>query len=310
MTHLDFLNANYPIRRTPSEKQAFRNHILESFPGAKTETTGDGKNENVIIGDPLTAKVVCTAHYDTPARSLFPNLMIPRNLLVFWLYQFVPVIFLLAISFGAAFIARAAFTLDRNGFLLVFLFVYYALYFLVYRGKKNPNNFNDNTSGVAAVLSMVDSLSAEQKNDVAFILFDNEEKGKKGSKAYFSDHKEAMENKLLINFDCVANGENFVFVAMRGAEEKAEYALLRDSFTPANGFGVSFFPKKGSESNSDYKIFPCGIGCMACKKAKSGLLYTPGIHTPRDTVANNENIDYITDCMSRFFSALRAEDNA
>jgi len=309
VTHLDFLNTNYPIRRTPEEKKAFREYIIGGFPGAKSEKTNDGKNENVIIGDPLTAKVVCTAHYDTPARSIFPNIMIPRCLPLFWLYQFVPVIFILAVSLAIAYACYAAFSLERNHQLLIFLAVYYIIYFTMFRGKKNPKNFNDNTSGVAAVLTMAEALTEEQKKDVAFILFDNEEKGKKGSKAYFADHKKDMENKLLINFDCVGNGENFVFVVMKDAENKAEYSLLRDCFAPVGSFSAQFFPKKGSESNSDYKIFPCGIGCMACKKAKGGLLYTPSIHTPRDTAANNENIDYIADCMKRFFASLSAEGN-
>lgn len=242
MTHLDFLNTNYPVRRTPEEKKAFREYIIGGFLGAKSEKTNDGKNENVIIGDPLTARLVCTAHYDTPARSIFPNILIPRCLPLFWLYQFVPVIFILAVSLGIAYACYAAFSLERNHLLLIFLAVYYIIYFTMFRGKKNPKNFNDNTSGVAAVLTMAEALTDDQKKDVAFILFDNEEKGKKGSKAYFADHKKDMENKLLINFDCVGNGENFVFVVMKDAEDKAEYSLLRDCFTPAGSFCAQFFP--------------------------------------------------------------------
>lgn len=307
MTHLDYLNTNHPIRRTSKEKKAFREYILENFPGAKVEKTNDGKNENVIIGDPLKAKVVCTAHYDTPARALFPNIMIPRNLFLFWLYQISMVLVLLVVGIAAMIICKVAFDLEKQELFFVFLIAYYIMFFLMFFGAKNKTNFNDNTSGVATVLSVLDTLTPEQKSDYAFILFDNEEWGKKGSKAYFKDHKEDMEEKLLINFDCVGNGENIVFVVMKGAEKKEEYAVLRESFVSGSGFDVSFFPKKGSESNSDYKIFPCGIGCMACKKAKSGLLYTPYIHTPRDTVANNANIDYITEGMSRFVNALSKE---
>ena len=307
MTHLDFLNTNHPIRRTQAEKKAFADYILSLYPYAKIETTKNGKNQNIVIGNPLTAKAVCTAHYDTPARAAFPNIMIPRCRILFWLYQFVPVIVILAVSFAALFICKAAFDLEREMYFSVFLVVYYLLFYFMYFGFKNKHNHNDNTSGVAAVLSVFDSLTEEQRADYAFILFDNEEKGKKGSKAFFEDHKDEMKEKLILNFDCVGNGDNIVFVAMKGAEEKAEYSALRDSFTPANGFSVSFFPKKGSESNSDYKSFPCGIGCMACKKAKSGLLYTPYIHTARDTVASNENIAYITESMLRFVNAISKE---
>ena len=88
---LDFLNQNYPVRRTEKEKDSFRAEIIrrlaEKGVDARVESTGDGKNKNIVIGDVASAKVVCTAHYDTPAAALFPNIMIPRNSLLFYLYQ-------------------------------------------------------------------------------------------------------------------------------------------------------------------------------------------------------------------------------
>lgn len=304
MTYLDHISKNYPVRRSTGQKKAFQNYVLEHIDTAKIEKTVDGKNENIIIGTPLTAKLVCTAHYDTPASSLCPNIMIPRNLLLFWLYQLIPVFLLLGVSLGAGFGLGAALSLPREQILLIFLILYYGLYFLLFRAKKNPNNYNDNTSGVAVILSMIDKLEPEQLKDVAFILFDNEEKGKKGSKAYFADHKDVMENKLLINFDCVGNGENILFIAMERAEKRAEYSALSQSFGSNGAFKCHFYPKKGSESNSDYKNFPCGIGCMACKMSKGGVFYTPYIHTPHDTVASNENIEFIAEGMKSFCETL------
>ena len=94
MTHLDYLNQNYPTRKTEQEKSDFRKYIVDGLAEkgieAKVETTKDGKNKNLVIGNPTNAKAVFTAHYDTPAHSLFPNIMIPKNRLVFYLYQFVP----------------------------------------------------------------------------------------------------------------------------------------------------------------------------------------------------------------------------
>jgi len=309
MSYLDFLNTNYPMRRTAEQKEAFRTYILSVFPDAKIETTADGKNQNVVIGDPLTAKMVCTAHYDTPAASLFPNLMIPRNPALFLLYQFVPVILMLAVALGAGYLVAQQFAQPGETdflriFLLVYLAVYYAAFFLMYHVFKNPNNFNDNTSGVAAVLSIAERLNEQERAETAFILFDNEEKGKKGSKAYYKDHKDAMKDRLLINFDCVGNGEHIVFIAMKDAEKRPEYRTLQECFRADNGFHTYFYPIKGSESNSDYKNFPCGIGCMACRRSRGGVLYTPYIHTPKDTVANNGNIAFITDGMCKLAALL------
>lgn len=297
MTRLDYINTTYPIRNNDEEKHAFRRYVLESMKKkgieARVEETKDGKNKNVIIGDPATAKTVLTAHYDTPWRSLFPNIMIPKNATVFYMYQFVPVIFMLAVSLFLAYIIGVVIVNDNRAWYLSFLIIYYGLFFLTMRGFKNKNNYNDNTSGVATVLSVIDSLDREELSKVAVILFDNEERGKKGSAAYFKDHKDVMENKFLINFDCVGNGNNIVFIAQPKAVDSEELKALQSAFENNYGFNVEFCTHKQGNSNSDHKSFPKGVACVACKKTKKGLLYTPRIHTPADVVADNGNIDFI-----------------
>jgi Zn-dependent M28 family amino/carboxypeptidase len=181
-----------------------------------------------------------------------------------------------------------------RAYALSFLLAYYGLFFGIMRGFKNKNNYNDNTSGVATILSIIDELSPEELNKVAFILFDNEEKGKKGSKAYFNDHKEQMKDKFLVNFDCVGNGDNVIFIAEKDAIDSTEYKLLESSFNNKDGFSLNFFTHKQADSNSDHKNFPKGVACVVCKKLNSGLLYTPNIHTNGDIVANNSNIEFLT----------------
>ena len=313
MSYLNFLNKNFAIRRSAEEKSSFRSYLIQEVEktgfSAKVETTKDGKNENVVVGDPTTAKVVFTAHYDTPAASLFPNIMIPRNQPLFWAYQFAPVVFMLTIALTVSYLIGMVWLQDERAYMLSFLALYYGLYFVMFRGFSNKNNFNDNTSGVATLLSIMDRLKDDNSEQVAFIFFDNEEKGKKGSKAYFDDHKAEMESKLLINFDCVGNGETVVFIAKEKAELTEEYRKLIQSFDSEDGYSTEFYPMRGSESNSDYKNFPCGISCMACKRTKSGILYTPNIHTSKDTVAKDENIAYIVNGISKFVEEIYYEAN-
>ena len=304
---LEKINKEYPIRRDEKEKQAFRaflaQYAAERGISVKTETTSDGKNQNVVMGDVDRAQVVLSAHYDTPARALFPNVMIPRNKALFFLYQFLPIVLMLAVSLTVSYLVGMVWLQDRRIFFLCFLALYYGLFFLLFRGGKNAYNYNDNTSGVATLLAVIDRLDEVQKSQVAFLFFDNEEKGKKGSKAYFADHKTQMQDKLLINFDCVGNGEHIVFIAKEGAEQSEKYALLKRVFTPMDAYTVAFYPMKGSESNSDYKNFPCGVGCMACKQSKQCVLYTPHIHTGKDKIARTENIDFLADTTSKFIMA-------
>lgn len=298
MTHLDYINQNYPMRKTAEEKERFREYVITTLDKkgieAKIERTKDGKNDNIIVGDPTTAKAVFTAHYDTPARSLFPNIMIPKNKELFYSYQFVPIIFLLVVSFAFAYLMGYVVFDDYSVFLISFLIAYYGIFFGIMRVFKNKHNFNDNTSGVSTVLSIIDNLTPNELKEVAFILFDNEEKGKKGSKAYFNDHKEQMSDKFLVNYDCVANGNNVIFIAQKDAIGSAEYKMLEESFSVNNKFNLEFLTHKQAQSNSDHKNFPKGVACVVCKKLKNGLLYTPYIHTNKDVVADNGNIEFLT----------------
>ena len=309
MSYLDLINEKLPIRRKDEEKEKFLEFLSEESKkmglSYVAETTSDGKNKNFVVGDVEGAKVVFTAHYDTPARSIFPNIMIPRNLPLFFSYQFLPVILMLLVSLPISYLVGMVWLQDSRAYMLTFLALYYVLYFLMFRGPSNPKNYNDNTSGVATLLEIMRGLSDEEKDKVAFIFFDNEEKGKKGSKAYFKDHESLMKDKLLINFDCVGNGETVVFIAKDEAEKREEYKALKASFAPKGEYTTVFYPMRGSESNSDYKSFPLGIGCMACKRSKRGLLYTPAIHTAKDTVAKEENIEYIKSCALKFIGEIK-----
>lgn len=297
MTYLDYINENYPMRKTAEEKENFRKYIVDTLAKkrieAKVECTKDGRNNNVVVGDPTTAKAIFTAHYDTPARSIFPNIMMPKHRVLFYAYQFVPIIFLLIVSFAVAFIIGNVLFHDMRAWAISFLITYYGLFFGIMRAFKNKHNFNDNTSGVATVLSIIDNLSSDKLKNVAFILFDNEEKGKKGSKAYFADHKEYMKDKFLVNFDCVGNGNNVIFIAQKDAIDSKEYKKLEEAFHKNEKFHLEFLTHKQADSNSDHKNFPKGVACVVCKKSKKGLLYTPYIHTDKDTVANNSNIDFL-----------------
>ena len=113
-----------------------------------------------------------------------------------------------------------------------------------------------------------------------------------------------MQGKLVINFDCVGNGNTVVFIARPGAQALPTYPTLQQSFAGTQTYQTEFYPSKGSQCNSDHKSFPCGVGCMACKRNKKGVLYTPYIHTVKDVQASAENIAFLTEKAVGFISAL------
>ena len=110
-----------------------------------------------------------------------------------------------------------------------------------------------------------------------------------GSSAYYSKHKKAMKNKLLINFDCVSDGD-YILLAVR-KKAKNFVPLLEDSFV-SNGFFTVEVATKGVFYPSDQMQFPCGVGVAALKK-KGKVLYLDKIHTKKDTVYNEENIEFL-----------------
>ena len=301
--YLNHVNDLFPVRRTKEQKENFRKYALDEAKklgiDAKVETIKE--HNNVVIGNPETAKVIFTAHYDTPAASLFPNLMMPRNLILAYLYVFgYPIIISLlslAVSYGIVKLCNLPFELTA----VIFIVLYLGSFYLMTRAFTNKHNKNDNTSGVASILS----LMAENKGkDVAYILFDNEEKGLLGSKTYNKEHKNILENKLVINLDCVGYGNNLIFISKKDAETHEYYQLLKDSVLETNEYSVNFFNTKGSMSNSDYKSFKCGIGLMTCGKKKLVGFVTPRIHTKRDTIADSKNIEFITTNLTVFINKI------
>ena len=88
-TPMDVLTT-FPVRKSGKQKQAFRNAVEAYVRDLGYETKvekGSFGAKNLIIGNPANAKYLVTAHYDTCARMIVPNLITPCNLLLFVLYQ-------------------------------------------------------------------------------------------------------------------------------------------------------------------------------------------------------------------------------
>ena len=303
--YLNEINERFGIRRSVEQKEAFRKYVKEeavTYGYSCDVEVLDKKHHNIVIGNPLAAKAVFTAHYDTPAAGIFPNLMLPRNFALSMLYSFGWPLLIAFACLGIAFIGKIAGWYDIAMTLVVYLVLYYTVYFYLCRGRQNKNNKNDNTSGVSVVMSLM--AQNPGKKDIAFILFDNEEKGLLGSKAYSKKYKKEMEKKPLINLDCVGNGKHIVGIIKEDAENLAETQLLKDALQAEEPFTVQFFPMKGSRSRSDYVNFPCGMDLMAAHYKKGIGFYCGRIHTKYDTVADTENIEYLTKCLSKFVSGL------
>ena len=294
----------YQVRKTKKQKTDFIEYVkqLSKLYGYEFKVEkGSFGARNIVIGDPDIAKVLYTAHYDTCVRLPFPNFITPKNFLIYLLYNILIVgIFFIATFFfciaaGVAirFVPMTAGTYDVLYSVFSFLptILCYILLIFMFAGPANKHTANDNTSGVTTILDIMNELPQDSKSKVAFVLFDLEEAGLFGSSSFASKHKTIKKNTLVINFDCVSDGETLLFALKRTTEKYAE--LLEKAFTSTPDIAVditrnAFYP-------SDNVSFKGGIGVCALKKSKFfGTLYMDRIHTNKDVIYREENIRILT----------------
>ena len=306
LDYLSEIDRLFPVRNSAGQKERFRSYALSEAAklGLSMAVRADNDGHaNLVFSDPSSARVIFTAHYDTPRRSLLPNLMLVSSQVLYWAYNLGVTLILLAVAIGAAFGAKALFRLDpsllaaRMLTLAVYAVVYFGLFFLMLKGPANAHNRNDNTSGTAAVLELMRTLG--ERPDVAFILFDDEEKGKKGSKAYAKAHPEIKQNTLIVNLDCVGNGDTFVFCASGKADSNPLYTQLQTSVCQS-GLPARFYRARRAQMNSDHKSFRQGVGVCACRYKPVVGYYTGRIHTSRDTVAEPETVQRLASALAAF----------
>ncbi len=303
MTILEEMQAAFPVRKTRRQKEAFRQWAVarakrEGYSASVEQNGGLGKSRNVVIGNPEEAEIIFTAHYDTPPRMLLPNLLLPRSIPLYLLYQLAVVAFFLAAAVAAG---GAAALLGADGTLAFRLgwLVYCALLLLMMFGPANPHNANDNTSGTATVLALMAAKAAKERPRVAFILFDNEEKGTLGSRAYAREHPLVRDERLVINLDCVGVGEHLLFLAPEKVRQMPCYECMEKALTEDEASGAVFLPLEKSRFPSDQRNFRRGVGVCACRKGPRIGYYCAKIHTRHDIQCDQGNLVRLTGMLCR-----------
>jgi len=280
------------VRFYPGQKKRFRDLITAEFNDLGYNNITIDKAKNLIVGDVQSAKVVYTAHYDTPMLSpwfgfakIFGQIvggMIMGSLLM------------LAVAVAAGLLAEGllsgAFFASEGTVYLNIGWWFLLLTFFI----PSPGNANDNTSGVLAVYEIARRLKVQGKGEgVAFVLFNSEELGLLGSGAFKKDLVKAAKKNgmkyepkfLLVNFDCVGIG-NEILLAYGSGRSKEICKLM------SSNFEKPVIIKRGSlfTYGSDNLHFKDnGIMVTAVKRSLLGPIYLPRIHAPL-----NMNIDLNT----------------
>lgn len=295
---------NYPVRKSKKQKQAFRADVtqwLQNLGYPVCEEKGSFHSCNLVIGDPQRARYLVTAHYDTCARLPFPNLINPCNFWTFLLYQiFICLMLMLPALAVGGLVGYLLHSFNIGYFLFVVLL--WAAIVLMLIGPANSSNVNDNTSGVVTLLEIARSIPELHRKNVCFVLFDLEEAGLIGSASYKKKHKREIPNQLVLNLDCVGEGDDiYFFPTAKLKKSKERLAPLQKL---AGGYGkksIAVRTKGFSIYPSDQSNFPYGVGICALKRGWAGL-YLSRIHTPRDTVLDETNVNILRAALTTLIS--------
>jgi hypothetical protein len=289
---IDILNA-HPIRKNIVQKEAFRADVQAYIRelGYDVHMEACGKHgQNIVFGNSETAEYLITAHYDTPATIGIPNTCTPCNGLLSWLK------YLASVALGAC-SSAGTFLLISEGYAIPGILLMGALVVFLYlmrNGPANVNNANDNTSGVVTLLEIARTLPTAHRSKVCFVLFDLEEKGTKGSSAYRKTHKAATEKQVILNLDCVGDGDHILLMPTKKVRKDAK--LIAKLRYLGGWFGnkqILVVDKGFCSYNSDHKNFPLAVGVGAFHKKKGKGYVLDKIHTKYDTNLEITNVNLL-----------------
>lgn len=286
----------FPVRKSKKQKQEFRDAVtlyLRTMGYDVTVEPGSFGAKNIVIGNPATAEYLVTAHYDTPAVLPFPNLITPCNFWPFLGYQLLltvliflaatVAVLILALCGMNAEIASRLWSLSLFGILVLMLM-----------GPANKHNANDNTSGVVTVLETAKSMPESARSNVCFVLFDLEEAGLLGSSSYQSHHKKQTGKQVVLNLDCVGDGDEIVmFPTNKLKKDVSRMEQLRGICGKWGKKSIALREEGFAYYPSDQKNFPLGVGIAALRRSKRAGLYCSRIHTNKDTILEETNVNIL-----------------
>ena len=203
-----------------------------------------------------------------------------------------------AVGFAVGFLTRN-FWLSYWVGLVTFVLVLY----LMMAGPANRHTVNDNTSGVVSLCELMAAMTEEERAKAAFVFFDYEELGLIGSAHFRSRHRQELKEKLLVNLDCVSDGDYIMLVQSKRARQ-AYGDKLAEIFTPAGEKKVLLERTSTAFYPSDQYNFPISVGVAALNRKQVLGYYLSRILTNRDTVYDEKNIEYLTGRLCRLTREL------
>lgn len=310
MSYIDTLfntiKNEHGVRFNKKQKANFREFAIKEFKGTTLKVFENKKNKPKSLISSTTTEIKCviTAHYDTPGRSLLilPFLKILNRYSPFckWdskggdiknIIESIPFILIFIMAFTASILTDN--DIFIYGFALLCLVDVISTFSIA-----NPNNYNDNTSGILALFSIAEKVKNKNNLDkTLFIFCDKEERGLKGSKYIFKKRQKDFRNKPVINLDCIGNGDTLIISYLNNSTlESCTINTLIDNLKrryEERHIDTEIFYKYQS---SDYKSFKNSFAISIGLCSKSKYSYSLGhVHTSKDNKINLVHIEIISE---------------
>lgn len=303
-----------PIRREKEQKDSFRKIIDKELKETKckleTDKTEHGKIRNLfsffvnnIYSDSSPDyKVILMAHYDTPTNFKFalPLLMklFGASRISLGFYLLISAAILLYIYYISLY--WNIFGMDYIIYLLIGMIVVDLFCFLA---VTNEHNANDNTSGVITVLAINKYISrhaSELAPEIKLVFTDKEEKGLLGAKVFREKLGTSVNNKLILNFDCIGNGSH---LNLQYNTKKIDSDVVQSLYNHLEPVVDSSKIVTGKIGGSDYDKFK-KEACFGFVFVEPSIFpfgyYIPNMHTNKDTYINEENLAKFSLQISKF----------
>ncbi|MBC8334083.1 MAG: M28 family peptidase [Anaerolineales bacterium] len=280
------LAGQFSRRLTGKEKERFLDKIEEELQECNSESERIkikhwGFTNRLLFTKCEKPEVVFLAHYDTP--TIMPWGISSAFTLFGHTRQVLASIFLIILTLTLSAIYH---WLEFNGF------GYWATIYLMITSIllvipiffPNPNNAEDNTSGVIGLLALAEQIKDESfKEKVQFVFLDNEEWGLIGSNALkriWQKDNHLRANTAIINLDCVSRGEVPLLVYHHNNRVAQEVLPFLQEHLPQ----TQMLDMKRVPLSDNYTFREKGAIDIsyADKTIIPGGFYIPKIHTPSD----------------------------
>ncbi len=291
--------SKYQVRKTRKQKTEFIEFLKKQLPNHQIsiESGGLTRCRNIVVGDLESAKFILAAHYDTQPVLPFPNFLTPKNMPIYLLYTICIFLFFFSITLLVMLTARFLFHSTQIAGALARLALGLLLIGMLF-GPANQHTANDNTSGIITLIEAMHDMQIA--SNAAFVFFDQEELGLFGSAYFAKKHKETMKHKLLINFDCVSDGDHLMFIFSKQAQHFKQQ--FQDAFVSTEKKEAIHTDASNTLYPSDQMNFKQSVGVAAFNKHKWIGYYINKIHTSKDTVFDTDNIAYLVEGIKKLIS--------